>query len=793
MSKAHVNKLPKLSQETRTDDCGLPQPEKRGNPASKLSVAIGLMLVCVTVAVFWPVVGFDFFNYDDPAYFSENYRVLQGLTLDNILWAFRTTDVSSWYPLTWLSFMLDVSLFGKGPAGPHLVNLILHTINTLLVFLLLRRMTGSAWRSALVAGLFAIHPLHVESVAWIAERKDVLSTFFGLLSLIFYARYAETLNRKAVEPLNRRHDSTIHRLNGSTINYCLAFLFFALGLLSKPMLVTLPFVLLLLDYWPLCRISDFGFRISDLKRWITRHSSLLLEKVPFLSLGMLAGLVTLLVHQKTGAVTSLAEFPFGLRVQNAFVAYARYLGKTFWPVNLAVPYPHPGRWPLWLVVLGILLVVGLSAVAILIGRRYRYVFTGWFWFFGMLLPVIGIIQWGSHSLGDRFTYVPLIGLFVALVWGAAEVWRRWNLPTAGAWAAAAVILVACAWRTTNQLWLWQDSETLFRHAIAVTENNEVALSNLGVCLAARGKTDEAISFYQRALALNPLSGETLGNLAVALTEKGRHAEAFAYYRAAIEQMPRKALLHLNYGNVLLDMDRVSEAVEAFSEAVRCEPDNPRAHNDLGRALALQGRFEEAVRCYASALKLNPKYAEAHHNWGLALAEQGRMAEAVEHYQAALRLDPNFIEIHHSLGTALTALGKPDEAIAHFRSLLKYKPDHARALEHLGIALAAKGQLNQAVESFRDALRYTTNSANIRYNLGNVLVMQQRLEEAAREFREAVRLDPGHAHARCNLGNVLADMGRRDEAIIELREAARLKPDLAQARERLRQLGEPLPE
>ena len=730
---------------------------------------IGLLLVAATVAVYWPVVGFDFFNYDDPGYFSENHHVLGGLTWKNFLWAFHATDISSWYPLMWLSFMLDVTLFGKGPAGPHAVNLVLHLANTVLVFALLHRLTGSRWRSAAVAAVFALHPLHVESVAWIAERKDVLSTFFGLLALGSYARYAENKSRKQ---------------KAESRNYLLALGFFVLGLLSKPMLVTLPGVMLLFDCWPLHR-----FQLSTINRQLSTIRSLLWEKIPFFLLGGAVGLVTLLVHEESGAITPLAEYSIGLRIQNAFVAYARYLGKTFWPVRLAVPYPHPGQWPLWLVSLGIILVVGLSIAAIWLGRRRPYICTGWFWFFGMLLPVIGLIQWGSHSLADRFTYVPLIGFFIVLVWGAAEVWERWKLPKATGVGLVAILFLICAARTRDQLWLWRDSETLFLHALAVTENNEVALSNYGVCLAAAKKTDKAISYYRKALTLNPNSGETLGNLAVALTEKQQHDEAFACYRTAIELLPKKALLRLNYGNTLLDLDRVDEAIAQFQAAIQCEPDNPKAHNDLGRAYVAQRRHDEAIREYAAALDLNPAYAEAHNNWGLALAELGRAPEAIGHYRTAQRLDPNFIEIENNLGSALLAVGNMDEAIANFRSLLKLKPDHAKALDNLGIALAAKGQFAEAAECFRKALRFAPDTANTHYNLGNIFVMQRHLDEAAVEFRAAIRLDAKHAPAHCNLGNVLADLGRREEAIAELRAALRLKPDLAQAQARLHQLGE----
>jgi protein O-mannosyl-transferase len=759
---------------------------------------IAVLLALLTVAIYWPVVRFDFFNYDDPAYFSENYRVLNGLSWHNVLWAFQTTDISSWYPFMWLSFMLDVTLFGRGAAGPHLTNLVFHVANVLLLFGLLRRLTGSRWRSAVVAALFAVHPLHVESVAWIAERKDVLSTFFGLLALLCYTRYAQARSGANNQRPKAGKTPATPDPRPPAFDYLLALLLFTFGLLSKPMLVTLPGVMLLLDFWPLERVAGFrvpgsGFPAAKGGPDTRTVWQLFREKIPFLLLGLGFGLVTLLVHKESGAISTLATFPMSLRVENAFVAYARYLGKTFWPFNLAVPYPHPGMWPAGLVIGSVLLFALLCALALWQVRRRPCLFVGWFWFVGMLFPVIGLIQWGIQSMADRFTYVPLIGLSIALVWGAEELLSRGRWPARLVAGLVAALLAALALRAADQLACWRDSETLFRHALAVTGDNEIAYANLGTSYAAAKQQDLAIACYRKALALNPNSGETLGNLAVALTVKKQNAEAEAAFQTAIRLLPNKTLLHLNYGNVLLDQDRTDQAIAEFQQAVRCEPDSPQAHDYLGHALAVQHRYAEAVQEYAAALQLNPGYAEAHNNWGLALAEQGDYADAVGHYRTALRLDPNFIEIDNNLGGALLGLGQVDEAIAQFRALLKYKPDHPKALDNLGVALASQGKLAEACASFQAALRYAPAAAGTHYNLANAYVMQRRFEEAIREYREAVRLNPDHAQAHCNLGNALADLGRRTEALPELRRALQLKPDLAQARERLRELGEPAPE
>ena len=520
-----------------------PPPERRR------VAAVCLVLAAVTLAVFWPATGFDFINLDDAAYYSTNPHILGGLKWENALWAFRTGFLGNWHPLTWLSFMLDVTLFGPGPRGPHLVNLLLHVLNSVLLLLLLRRMTGALWRSALVASLFALHPLRVESVAWVTERKDVLSGLFFLLTLGAYVRYAgfQSLKSKveACGPWSvvRGPWSLFHP--PSSFFYVLSLLLFALGLMSKPMLVTLPFVLLLLDYWPLQR-----FRLSTLNPQPSTLWRLFWEKSPFFLLSGLFCVVTFRAQSSAGAVANWGDFPLAARIQNALVSYCRYLGKTFWPVDLAIGYPRPGCWPWAAVAAAMVLVAGLGFGALWCGRQRPYLLTGWFWFFGMLLPVIGLAQAGGQSMADRFTYLPAVGLFVGLVWGAGELARSGRLPKVVTGVGVVAVLAGCCLRTTDQLRYWQDSETLFRHALACTSGNYVAHNCLGVALAGQGKRKEAIQHYELALQSGPGFASAHLNLADALAAEGKWDQAIQHYEQALQSRPGLADAHLNLANAL---------------------------------------------------------------------------------------------------------------------------------------------------------------------------------------------------------------------------------------------------
>jgi Flp pilus assembly protein TadD len=624
-------------------------------PAGKTSVfahpaVLCLLLVAVTLAVYWPVMRCDFVNYDDPAYFTSNVHVQTGLTLPNIVWTFSTRQTANWHPLTWLSLMLDVELFGDGPIGPHFTNLLFHLANTVLVFLLLRRLTAANWRSAFVAALFALHPLHVESVAWIAERKDVLSTFFGLLSLWAYACHAQRVTGDQPSPgfgaagtcRVTRMESILSRVTCHVSRfYWLAVFFFTLGLMSKPMLVTLPFVMLLLDWWPLRRVAGDKWQMTGIAR-------LVWEKIPFFVLSAISCVVTLIAQQKGGSVVSLMNISLTGRIENVFVSYARYLGKTFWPVNLAVLYPHPGHWAAGMVVFSLMLVIGLSVAAVRIGRGLPFVFTGWFWFVGTLIPVIGLVQVGNQSMADRYTYVPMIGLFIILAWGLGESCASRRLPRQLMIMAALFLLVASALRTRDQISHWQNSETLFRHTLAVTQNNSIAYNDLGTYLSKRGQMTEAMDCFTKSLQINPDNSDVLYNLGNALAKSGNLDGAVDNYRRALQIAPTRTDILNNLGIVLARREQFADAAACFEKALKLKPDEAVTHNNFAMALFIQKRFDEAARHYREALRLQPGNPQIYGNLGDALVKQGQTAEAARCYQEALRLNPGYSQIKAKL-------------------------------------------------------------------------------------------------------------------------------------------------
>jgi Flp pilus assembly protein TadD len=576
-------------------------------------LGIGLLLAAVTLVVWWPVVHCDFLNYDDPDYFTNNSHVQGGLTRANVVWAFMTGHASNWHPLTWLSLMLDSQLFGKGPAGPHFTNLLFHTANTVLVFLLLRRLTEATWRSALVAALFALHPLHVESVAWVSERKDVLSAFFGLLSLLFYARHVQE-----------------SKVPGSKFKafYALALMFLVLGLMCKPMLVTLPLVMLLLDFWPLQRFSG-----STLQQ-------LLVEKIPFFILSAGSCILTFVVQQKGGAVVSLVTIALADRFENALVSYARYLGKTFWPATLAAPYPLSPHWPMLTVLLVFVLFAGLGVAAIGFRKRHPFGFTGWFWFVITLLPVIGLIQVGNAAMADRYTYLPLIGVFLVLVWSAGVAHENGRVPKLVLIGVAAAALAACTGQTRRQLEFWRNNEALFRHTLAVTKDNFTAEVNLGTWLSKMGQMPEAMELFHEALRLRPDDPDVLYNLGNAVARLGDWDNAIANYRRARQKAPAPADLLNNLGLALAAKKQYAEAITNFEAALKVKPDYSDAHNNLAAVLFIEHRFDEAAQHYREALRLTPDDPRICANLGDTLVRLGQISEAAKYYQEALRLKPD---------------------------------------------------------------------------------------------------------------------------------------------------------
>jgi len=635
---------------------------------------ICLLLALITVLVYWPVRHADFLVFDDPDYVTYNSHVQAGLTWAGVKWAFTSWYASNWHPLTWLSHMLDSSLFGPNASASHIINVLFHTANVLLLFLLLYRATNKLWPAAFVAALFAWHPLHVESVAWVSERKDVLSTFFGLLSLLAYVGYAQKFKVQSSK---------------FNVDYVLAIVFFALGLMAKPMLVTLPFVMLLLDFWPLERIRSFA-TVTDRAR--AQYASLLFEKIPFFALTIASSIITYLA-QRGEAVMSFEQRPLGLRLANAAVAYVEYLAKTFWPAHLAVIYPLPHEIPSWQVVATALLLTGVTVFAWCMRRNAPYLLVGWLWFLGTLVPVIGIVQVGGQALADRYAYVPLIGIFLAITWGAADLIARFRVQTALTAAIAAVVLMGSAAATERQLTFWDNSEKLFRHALDITTGNAIAHVNLGVALE-QDHREDALVEYRKALDLAPGLFQVHNNLANLLSETGDRENAAHEYEEALRLNPNAAMAHLNFGKLLSDM----------------------------------GQFDAAMGEYTKAEQLAPYDYRPQYQMGKVYLRHGDGAEAVKHFRAALQFSPNDFETLTWLARALAADKNPSvrngaEAV----SVAERANDltggqQPFVLDVLAMAYAEAGRFQDAQKTAQNAIDIATTSGT----KDMVPVMQERL-------------------------------------------------------------------
>jgi tetratricopeptide (TPR) repeat protein len=599
-------------------------------------ILLCLLLLMVTLSVYWQVQDYDFVNFDDPKYVIENSYVQEDMTLKSIIWAFTTVHMGSWHPLTWLSHMLDYQFYGMKPGWHHLTNLFFHILSTILLFFVLKKMTGSFWKSGFVAALFALHPLHVESVAWVSERKDVLSTFFWMLTMLGYIWYVE-------HPAVNR--------------YLLVVVLFTLGLISKPMLVTLPFVLLLLDFWPLYRFRFHQPESSGNSKQRSILFRLIWEKVPLFILVAIISALTFYAQKQGGAIASFDFIPLKVRIANALVSYVKYIGKMIYPSNLAVFYPHPGMLPWWKITGACLLLVSISFLAIKVIKQSPYFAVGWLWYLGTLVPVIGLVQVGTQSIADRYTYIPLIGLFIIIAWGIPELFVRWRHLRIEATILVTVLLLILMAVTWKQLGYWKDSVTLFDHTLKVTSKNWLSHNNLGTALNKKGRTEEAIHHYLEALHIKPNFEEA----------------------------------HYNLGNALNKQGRTEEAIHHYLEAVSTEPDYEEAHYNLGLLLNKEGRTEEAIHHYLEALRIKPDFEKAHNNLGNALDKQGRTEEAIHHYLEALRIKPDFKEAYNNMGVALFGKGDIEGAIACFQDALRIKPDYVQAKNNLKNVLMIQQQ------------------------------------------------------------------------------------------------------
>ena len=639
---------------------GRAQPVRGREPEGARVAVLCLILLALSWAVFGGSIGYEFVNYDDPTYVYEERRVTDGFTADGLKWAFTGSHSSNWHPLTTVSHMLDVELYGLDPRGHHLTNVILHSLAVLLLFVALRQMTGLTWRSAFVAAVFAIHPLRVESVAWVSERKDVLSGVFFMLTLMAYARYAR---------------------ERSLAKYLLVALLFSLALLSKQTVVTLPLVLLFLDWWPLKRFSGLAAREAR-----AAFGRALLEKIPLLLLSAGASVATVVSQQ--GTIAPVAGLPLAWRLQNAVVAPVIYLWQMIWPANLAVFYPHPqGTLPLWMVAASAGLLIALTVVAIVWRRNQPALFSGWFWYVAMLVPVIGIVQVGGQAHADRYTYLPHIGIYLAVTWLLASALRRMKCHGVIAAAVAILLLTPLVWAARRQTSFWRDSESLWRRALAVTSDNDVAHSGLAHLLRSRGQLAEAIPHFEAAVKIRPTFLDARNNLAVALTEAGR-------WREAIEHLENLLAAHPNYlegryslGNALIAAGRPQDGAREYYRVIAANPRTAKAHYSLANVFLQHGQLDGAIAQFRKTIELEPAHADAYYNMGNAFFQQGALDEAIAAYEKAHQLRPEYAQAHNNIGLALFQKGQAREAIASWRRALQLQPDFADAQNNLAWVLA----------------------------------------------------------------------------------------------------------
>jgi tetratricopeptide (TPR) repeat protein len=744
----------------------------------KRIVIISLLLLAITAAVYWPVAGHGFVNFDDPDYVLSNPRIQAGLTMESIRWSVTGIYSSNWHPVTWLSHMLDCQLYGLKPAGHHLTNVAFHLANTVLLFLLLRRMTGALLRSAFVAALFALHPMHVESVAWVAERKDVLSTFFGLLCLWSYARFVQ--GRAEVK------DKAISHLP-SPVFYLLALLLFALSLMSKAMLVTLPFVMLLLDFWPLGRfklpIAQATPKASKLSSLFSSIRPLLIEKLPFFALSLASCIITFRVQRISGAMVPLSNTPLELRLINAIAGYGWYLVKTVWPSQLAVFYPHPHLdWASWEVLVTLFLLAGITALVLWRANKQPYLPLGWFWFLGTLVPVIGLVQVGQQAWADRYSYVPQMGLFLIFAWGAAEVITAWEWPRVVRYVAAGVVLAACAAASSQQIAFWPDTITLFEHTAAVTSGNYIAYTVIGSALADKDRLPEAIEYCHKALQFSPRYPEAFNTLGNVYTKQEKFELAIENYREAIACDPSYGDAYFGLGNAMFRMQKYAEAETQCREALRLAPMHMAARFCLARALHSQEKFEEAAGHYRRLLELDPNLFSAHRYLGNVLVSQGKLDEAVIQLKSALQIRPNDADTHAVLGTVFLEKNLVEEALSQFRETTRLQPTNAAANYQLALIHQSRKQIREAIEYFHQTLQAQPNMIEALNNLAWLLAASH--DAAFRNGKEAVEL----AERACKLTQekealligtlaaAYAEAGRTAEAV----KAAEKARDLALA-------------
>jgi tetratricopeptide (TPR) repeat protein len=696
---------------------------------------ISAALVVLTSAAYETLRRNDFVKFDDPEYITENLRLQSGITMDSVTWALKSGEAANWHPLTWISHMLDVRLFGLNAVGHHLHSLSLHILSTLLLFWLLRSMTGAVWRSAFVAMAFGIHPVHVESVAWAAERKDVLCGVFWMLTIAAYVSYAR---------------------RGGIFRYTLVLLCFALGLMAKPMIVTLPIVLLVLDFWPIGRLSfaanhkatpDAG-RPASLFR-------LVLEKSPLFLLTLASCVITFLVQKNGGAV---AGFDVTLldRLANTFVSYGRYIGKMALPTKLAVIYPLPPEgWPMWKPLLSAVILIAISIFVLRSARKRPYLLVGWIWYFVTLVPVIGLVQVGSQAMADRYTYLPSIGIFIMVAWGVAELAAKWphREPVLGVLSGLVCILMIVG--TRMQVSHWQNGATLYAHALAVTENNYALHSCLGTVLEGEGKLDEAEHEYRETIRMCPTFVDAYLCLGQISELRGKYSDAIQSYQQAGQINPADFRPVFKVGEAKAKQGLLDEAINCYRRTIQMSPGFAKAHIALGQAFAVQGKYEDAMQSYSEAMRLDPTDPKLYYRIGAVKAQQGSYPQAEEYFRRSIQMNAGLMEAYVGLGVVLQKQNRTDEAIAQFRTALKIKPNDSELWSNLGDCLQGQGKLQDALDAYNQSLKLKPDEASTYCKLGEVAKQQGQVKLAVAQQRKALEIKSDFVPSLNNLAWILA--------------------------------------
>jgi tetratricopeptide (TPR) repeat protein len=682
---------------------------------------ICLLLSSAVLIVYWQLTGFEFVNFDDPKYVIGNPTIKQGITLQGIRWAFVSVYASNWHPLSWISHMLDIQFFGMNPGMHHLTNVILHIINALMLFLILEKMTGALWRSAITAALFALHPLHVESVAWISERKDVLSIFFWMCTLMAYLWYVK---------------------GRSIQRYLIVVILYILGLLSKPMLVTLPFLLLVLDFWPLKR-----FKIRETtdssnpqeKQYVLLPQVLLLclEKLPLLIIAVISSGMTIYAQRSGGALRPFEILSMTTRIENALVSYVAYLGKMIWPLNLAVFYPYPDTLSPYIVILSCILLLMVTVLVLFNAIRLPYLAVGWFWYLGTLIPVIGILQVGSQSMADRYTYIPLVGIFIMIVWGFQEALHRHSRgKTIFCVASVSVctLLMYVSWIQTS---FWKDSETLFTHAINVTSRNELAYYNLGKAFEDKGDKDGAIGNYEKALQIEPNDPDSHSSLATLLGEKGLFREATTHFNTALRINPRSIETMVNLANVLLRTGNTDSAIFYYKNALRMDPWNAEIYNNLGTAYVYGGELKTGAELFQKALRIRPKYEDAAENLMKAQAALTKIENAIVKLEEFIKADPRNPDLYTKMAGLRRQQGDMDQAIADYKKALEINPESVQALYGLVMIFSSRLEFSNALEKINIIRKIQPDNPNVYYDTACIYAKMNMPDKSVLWLKQAI--------------------------------------------------------